>query len=156
MRLLLADSTNAEQPGSSRSESDIGPVLAGVFAANAGRRILAACFASHLHRVQQIVSAAIADGRRVATLGLSMKKNVALGRELGLLQGPDSAFVDIAETAGMATGRAVRHLHGSQAEERSSLASAAAGDSRWVQIGPDDTVVLSSNPIPATRSGSAA
>ena len=128
VRLLLADSTNAEQPGSSRSESDIGPVLAGVFAANAGRRIVAACFASHLHRVQQIIDAAVADGRRVATLGLSMKKNVSLGRELGLLRAPDSAVVDIADTAGM-----------------------AAGDSRWIRIGPDDTVVLSSNPIPGNE-----
>ena len=151
IRLLLADSTNAEQPGSSRSESHIGPVLAGVFAAQAGRRIVTACFASHLHRVQQIVSAAIADGRRVATLGLSMKKNVALGRELGLLRAPDSAFVDITETAGMAPGDLCVISTGSQAEERSSLASAAAGDSRWIEIGPDDTVVLSSNPIPGNE-----
>ena len=151
VRLLLADSTNAEQPGSSRSESDIGPVLAGVFAAQAGRRIVAACFASHLHRVQQIVSAAIADGRCVATLGLSMKKNVALGRELGLLRAPDSAFVDIADTTGMAPGDVCVISTGSQAEERSSLATAAAGDSRWIEIGPDDTVVLSSNPIPGNE-----
>ena len=151
VRLLLADSTNAEQPGSSRSESDIGPVLAGVFAAQAGRRIITACFASHLHRVQQIIAAAIADGRRVATLGLSMKKNVALGRELGLLRAPDSAFVDIADTAGMAPGELCIISTGSQAEERSSLATAAAGDSRWISIGPDDTVVLSSNPIPGNE-----
>lgn len=151
VRLLLADSTNAEQPGSSRSESDIGPVLAGVFAANAGRRIVAACFASHLHRVQQIIAAAVAGGRRVATLGLSMKKNVALGRELGLLRAPDGAFVDIADTAGMAPGELCVISTGSQAEERSSLASAACGDSRWIQIGPDDTVVLSSNPIPGNE-----
>ncbi len=151
VRLLLADSTNAEQPGSSRSESDIGPVLSRVFAANAGRRIITACFASHLHRVQQIITAAVADGRRVATLGLSMKKNVALGRELGLLRAPDSAVVDIAETAGMAPGELCVISTGSQAEERSSLASAAAGDSRWIQIGPDDTVVLSSNPIPGNE-----
>lgn len=151
VRLLLADSTNAEQPGSSRSESDIGPVLSRVFAANAGRRIVAACFASHLHRVQQIIAAAVADGRHVATLGLSMKKNVSLGRELGLLRAPDSAFVDIADTTGMAPGELCVISTGSQAEERSSLASAAAGDSRWIQIGPDDTVVLSSNPIPGNE-----
>ena len=151
VRLLLADSTNAEQPGSSRSESDIGPTLAGVFAAQAGRRIVAACFASHLHRVQQIIAAAISDGRRVATLGLSMKKNVALGRELGVLRAPDSAFVDIAEVTGMAPGELCVISTGSQAEERSSLASAAAGDSRWISIGPDDTVVLSSNPIPGNE-----
>ena len=151
VRLLLADSTNAEQPGSSRSESDIGPTLAAVFAAQAGRRIVTACFASHLHRVQQIVSAAIADGRRIATLGLSMKKNVALGRELGLLRAPDGAFLDITETAGMAPGDLCVISTGSQAEERSSLATAAAGDSRWIDIGADDTVVLSSNPIPGNE-----
>lgn len=151
VRLLLADSTNAEQPGSSRSESDIGPVLSRVFAANGGRRIVTACFASHLHRVQQIIAAAVADGRCVATLGLSMKKNVALGRELGLLRAPDSAFVDIAETAAMSPGELCVISTGSQAEERSSLASAAAGGSRWIRIGPDDTVVLSSNPIPGNE-----
>ncbi len=151
VRLLLADSTNAELPGSSRSESDIGPALAGVFAANAGRRIVTACFASHLHRVQQIIGAAIATGRRVATLGLSMKKNVALGRELGLLKAPDSTFVDIAETTAMEPGELCVISTGSQAEERSSLASAASGDSRWIQIGSSDTVVLSSNPIPGNE-----
>ena len=151
VRLLLADSTNAEQPGSSRSESDIGPVLAGVFAANTGRRIVTACFASHLHRVQQIIAVAISDGRRVATLGLSMRKNVALARELGLLRAPDAAFVDIEDTAGMEPGELCVISTGSQAEERSSLATAAAGDSRWISIGPDDTVVLSSNPIPGNE-----
>ncbi|MXZ30728.1 MAG: ribonuclease J [Acidimicrobiia bacterium] len=151
VRLLLADSTNAEQPGSSRSESDIGPVLSRVFAANSGRRVVAACFASHLHRVQQIIVAAAADGRFVATLGLSMKKNVSLGRELGLLRAPDGAFVDISETAGIPPGELCVISTGSQAEERSSLASAAAGDSRWIQIGADDTVVLSSNPIPGNE-----
>ena len=151
VRLLLADSTNSEQPGSSRSESEIGPMLAAVFAAEAGRRIVTACFASHLHRVQQIINAALATGRKVSTLGLSIKKNVALGRELGLLKVPDSAVVDIGDTAGIAPGELCVISTGSQAEERSSLASAAAGDSRWIEIGPDDTIVLSSNPIPGNE-----
>src|SRR5688500_9699508 len=85
VRLLLADSTNAEEPGYTRSESSIGPSLRSIFAANAGRRIVVACFASHIHRVQQIADIAIEQGRVVATLGLSMKKNIRLARDMGLL-----------------------------------------------------------------------
>ena len=80
-----------------------------------------------------------------------MKKNVALGRELGLLKLPDGAVVDIADAAGMEPGELCVISTGSQAEERSSLATAAAGDSRWIDIGSDDTVVLSSNPIPGNE-----
>src|SRR5215510_13058668 len=76
IRLLLSDSTNADEPGHSDSERSVGKVLYDLFHANEGRRIVIACFASHVHRVQQIADAAIAFGRKVATLGLSMKKNV--------------------------------------------------------------------------------
>nr|MBA3282019.1 ribonuclease J [Acidimicrobiia bacterium] len=85
VRLLLSDSTNADQAGHSRSEKSVGKVLTDLFAANAGRRVVTACFASHVHRVQQIADAAIAQGRVVATLGLSMKKNVRLAKDMGLL-----------------------------------------------------------------------
>ncbi len=89
IRLLLCDSTNADVPGRTASESEIGPVLAQMFRENEGRRVITASFASHIHRVQQIATAAVASGRYVATLGMSMKKNVALARELGLLRIPD-------------------------------------------------------------------
>src|SRR5438045_2894660 len=90
IRLLLSDSTNADEPGHSDSERSVGKVLYDLFHANEGRRIVIACFASHLHRIQQIADAAIAFGRTVATLGMSMRKNVRLARSMGLLHIPDN------------------------------------------------------------------
>jgi ribonuclease J len=151
IRLLLADSTNSDAPGSTASESTMGPTLAEVFRANQGRRVITACFASHMHRVQQIVDAAIGDGRKLATLGLSMRKNVALARSLGLLKVPDAAFFDIEEIGDFEPGEVCIISTGSQGEERSSLATAAAGTSRWITIGDRDTIILSSHPIPGNE-----
>jgi len=148
IRLLLADSTNSDVPGSTASESSMGPNLAEVFRANEGRRIITACFASHMHRVQQIIETALADNRKIATLGLSMRKNVALARSLGVLKIPDAAFFDIEEIGDFAPGELCIISTGSQGEERSSLATAAAGTSRWININDSDTVILSSHPIP--------
>ena len=88
VRLLLADSTNAEEHGYAPSERQVGSVLRALFADQHGRRIITSSFASHIHRIQQIADAAIACGRVVATLGLSMKKNVRLARDLGALDDP--------------------------------------------------------------------
>lgn len=151
IRLLLADSTNSDVPGSTASESSMGANLADVFRANQGRRVITACFASHMHRVQQIVDAALDDGRKLATLGLSMRKNVALARSLGLLKIPDPAFFDIEDVDDYEPGEVCVISTGSQGEERSSLATAAAGTSRWITIGEDDTVILSSHPIPGNE-----
>jgi len=148
IRLLLADSTNSDVPGSTASESSMAATLADVFRANAGRRIITACFASHMHRVQQIVETALDDDRKIATLGLSMRKNVALARSLGLLKIPDEAFFDIEEIADFEPGELCIISTGSQGETRSSLATAAAGTSRWITINDLDTVILSSHPIP--------
>ena len=82
IRMLLCDSTNADVAGSSASESEIGPVLKGVFHDNEDRRVIVACFSSHIHRVQQIVAAALSQGRKIATLGMSMKRNVTLATTL--------------------------------------------------------------------------
>ena len=151
VRLLLCDSTNSEIPGSSRSETDVGEVLRGVFAAHPDRRLVVAAFSSHVHRVQQVANAAVESGRRVATLGLSMKRNFALARELGLLRVPDHAVIDVAESGNHPPGQVCVVSTGSQGETRSALAMAATGDSRWIDIGPDDTVVLSSSPIPGNE-----
>src|SRR5687767_1177055 len=97
IRVLLGDSTNAEEPGYTRTESSMTASLRSIFAANAERRIVVACFASHIHRIQQIADVAIAQGRTVATLGLSMKKNLKLARDLGLLRIPDASITDIAD-----------------------------------------------------------
>ncbi len=97
IRLLLADSTNAEEPGFTPSESTVGLTMRRVFMTRAGRRVVVACFASHIHRVQQVVDAAVASGRKVATLGRSMGKNVELARRLGILTVPEGTLVDIDE-----------------------------------------------------------
>jgi ribonuclease J len=99
VRLLMGDSTNAEESGYAPSERSVGGVLRSLFAEHRGRRIVTASFASHLHRIQQIADAAVADGRKVATLGLSMKKNVRLGRDLGVLTIPESSLIDIEEVS---------------------------------------------------------
>lgn len=151
IRLLLADSTNSDVPGSTASESSMGPNLADVFRENAGRRIITACFASHMHRVQQIIDIALKQDRKVATLGLSMRKNVALARNLGLLKIPEAAFFDIEDVNDYEPGEVCIVSTGSQGEVRSSLATAAAGTSKWMTIGEHDTVILSSHPIPGNE-----
>jgi ribonuclease J len=151
VRLLLADSTNAEEAGHSRSESSVGAILYDLFHAHEGRRIITASFASHVHRVQQIADAAIAFGRTVVTLGLSMKKNVKLARDLGLLHIPDHAIRDIEEVGDLDPGQICVISTGSQGEPMSALARMAAGESRFLKITPDDTVILSSHPIPGNE-----
>jgi ribonuclease J len=127
VRLLLADSTNAEERGHSASESTVGEVLYDLFHAHEGRRIITACFASHVHRVQQIANAAIAFNRKVATLGLSMKKNVRLARSMGLLDIPESSLIDIEEVDRYAPGEVCVISTGSQGEPMSALALMAIG-----------------------------
>ena len=97
IRLLLADSTNANTPGQSTSESTVGPVLRGLFHEHRDKRIIVGAFASHIHRIQQIADVAIEQGRTIVTLGRSMKRNVALARDLGLLSIPDARIRDIAD-----------------------------------------------------------
>jgi ribonuclease J len=152
IRLLLSDSTNAEEPGHTASERSVGAVLAQLFARNAGRRIITACFASHIHRIQQIADAAVATGRSVATLGRSMAKNVALARTMGLLRIPDSALVDIERVAELDPGRVCVISTGSQGEPLSALSLMAAGENRWLRVGEGDTVILSSHAIPGNES----
>jgi ribonuclease J len=151
VRLLLADSTNAEEHGHTRSEAEVGIVLRDLFANATGQRLIVACFASHLHRIQEIADAAIATGRVVATLGRSMAKNVALGRQLGLLSIPDASLVDIERIGDYAPGRVCVISTGSQGEPMSALALMAAGENRWIKLGPGDTVILSSHAIPGNE-----
>src|SRR6478752_5274268 len=133
IRLLLADSTNAEEAGYAPSETSVGSVLRQLFHEQAGRRIITASFASHLHRIQQIADAAIASGRVIATLGLSIRKNVRMGRDLGVLRIPESSLVDIEEIAKYEPGRVCVISTGSQGEPMSALALLARGENRWVK-----------------------
>ena len=151
LRLLLADSTNADVAGSSRSEREIGAVLADVIARQRGRRVIVSSFASHIHRIQQVVDAAVDCGRTVATLGLSMRRNVSLARELGLLSAPDWALVDIADIEGLDPGRVLVVCTGSQGEPLASLTKLAEGASKWLTLGERDTVIFSSHPIPGNE-----
>src|SRR5690349_17924385 len=151
VRLLMGDSTNADSHGHSRSEKSVGAVLYDLFHEHEGRRIVIACFASHVHRVQQIADAAISFGRKVATLGLSMKKNMRLAREMGLLHIPESSIVDIEDIGDLPDGDVCVISTGSQGEPMSALTRMANGENRWLTIGEGDTVILSSHPIPGNE-----
>jgi ribonuclease J len=151
IRLLLSDSTNAEEPGFTESESTVGITLRRVFASQAGKRIVVACFASHMHRVQQIIDAAVATGRKVATLGRSMGKNVELGQRLGIISIPDGMHVDIEDLDTVPAGEMCVISTGSQGEPMSALSLMATGDNKWLRIGEDDVVVISAHPIPGNE-----
>ena len=151
IRLLMADSTNAEEAGHAPSETSVGSVLRQLFMEQPDRRIITASFASHLHRIQQIADAAVATGRKVATLGLSMKKNVRLGIDLGILRIPESALIDIDEIDQYPPGKVCIVSTGSQGEPMSALALLARGESKFVKVGEHDTVILSSHAIPGNE-----
>jgi ribonuclease J len=151
VRLLLSDSTNAEETGYTDSERNVGASLRTIFGRHAGRRIIVACFASHVHRIQQLLDAATATGRRVATLGRSMAKNVTLSSELGLLTLPEGGLIDIEDIHKFAPGEVCVISTGSQGEPMSALALLAAGENKWLQVVRGDVVVLSSHAIPGNE-----
>lgn len=149
--LLLSDSTNAEEPGFTASESSVGKVLKRVFEERAGRRVIVACFASHLHRVQQVIDAAVATGRYVATLGRSMGNNVSLGISLGVLEVPEGVLIDIDEISSKDPGQVCVVSTGSQGEPMSALSLLATGDNKRLQVGRDDVIIISAHPIPGNE-----
>jgi ribonuclease J len=151
VRLLLSDSTNAEEAGFTPSESTVGATLRKVFLARPDRRFIVTCFASHIHRVQQVADAAIAGGRSVATLGRSMQKNVTLARRLGLLHIPDRSLVDIEDIDKLEPGQVCVISTGSQGEPMSALSRLAAGENRFFRLHEDDVVVISAHPIPGNE-----
>jgi len=156
IRLLLADSTNADAPGSSRSETDVGAVLREAIAQQAGRRVIVGAFASHIHRIQQVIEAASATGRTVATLGRSMQRNVALARELGLLQIPSHCLCDISDLQDLPAEQVLIVCTGSQGEPFAALTQMAEGTNKWIDINDTDTVIFSSHPIPGNEAAVAA
>ena len=149
--LLLSDSTNAERPGRTPSESVVGEALREIFAGAKGR-IVAACFASNLHRIQQVCEAAEANERLVAFVGRSMVNNVEVGRALGHLKVQDGTIVDIEELDRVPPERTVVVCTGSQGEPLSALALIAAGEHKLVRVARGDTVILSASPIPGNES----
>ena len=151
IRLLLGDSTNAEEPGFTPSESTVGTTMRRVFVASAGHRVVVACFASHIHRVQQVIDAAVATGRKVATLGRSMGKNVDLASRLGILSMPDGTLVDIDEIDRLSDGEVCVISTGSQGEPMSALSLMATGDNKRFRLEEGDVVVISAHPIPGNE-----
>ncbi len=150
VHLLLSDSTNAEEAGYTDSERTVGPVLRRIVE-NAPNIVVAACFSSHIHRVQQIVDAARANERVVAFLGRSMENSVAAARRLGILHVDDRDVIDISEVANLDPGRVVVICTGSQGEPFSALSLMAQRQHKWVNLDVGDTVVLSSSLIPGNE-----
>lgn len=148
--LFLVDSTNAEVPGFTTTERDITPVLERVFA-QSSQRIIAACFASHVHRVQQILDAAVQHGRKVAYVGRSMVRNMGIARDLGYLHVPDGVLVDGRRIEEYRPEEVVLISTGSQGEPMAALSRIAARDHDRVSIEPGDTVVLASSLIPGNE-----
>ena len=147
--LFMTDSTNAEVPGFTTSERDIGPVLDSVFG-QADGRIVVASFSSHVHRVQQVLDAAHAHGRRVALVGRSMVRNMTIASELGYLNVPDGVLIDIKKIGDVPEDRMVLMCTGSQGEPMAALSRIANRDHR-VSVGPGDTVILASSLIPGNE-----
>jgi ribonuclease J len=148
--LLMSDSTNAEVPGFVTPEREIGPVLDTIFA-RAGGRIIVASFASHVHRVQQVLDAATAHDRKVAFIGRSMVRNMGIARDLGILRIPGGLVVGLDEAMTLPHDEIVLMSTGSQGEPMSALGRMATGDHRHVTVEPGDTIVLASSLVPGNE-----
>jgi ribonuclease J len=148
--LLLADSTNAEVGGFIPSERDVGKVVNDVILKARGR-IIVACFASHVHRVQQVMDAAQQAGRQVCLVGRSMVRNMQIARDLGLLNVPDGLLIDLKMAEELPSRRVLLISTGSQGEPLSALSRMANRDHQTVRIVPDDTILLASSLIPGNE-----
>ncbi|WP_369371946.1 ribonuclease J [Promicromonospora sp. Populi] len=147
--LFMVDSTNAEVPGFVTPEVEIGPVLDNVFA-HADKRIIVASFSSHVHRVQQVLRAAHAHGRRVALVGRSMVRNMGIAAELGYLDVPPGVLIDLRKADSLPDDQIVYMSTGSQGEPMAALSRMANGDHK-VQVETGDTVILASSLIPGNE-----
>ena len=149
--LLLADSTNAEEPGFTPSEASVGVALRRLFLERPGRRVVVACFASHIHRIQQIADVAHETGRKIAFMGRSMEANVKLARKLHLLRVDPADIIDVENISRFAPSQVCVVCTGSQGEPMAVLSKLSRGDARNFKVGADDTVILSSHPIPGNE-----
>ncbi len=147
--LFLTDSTNAEVPGFTTPERDISSAIDKVFR-HAERRIIVACFSSHVHRVQQVLDAAEKAGRKVAMVGRSMVRNMGIAADLGYLHVPDGVLVDVKKLDDLADDQIVLVCTGSQGEPMAALSRMANRDHR-IDVGPGDTVLLASSLIPGNE-----
>ncbi|HLE39453.1 MAG TPA: ribonuclease J [Acidimicrobiia bacterium] len=150
VRLLLSDSTNAEVAGFVPSESSLAQPLYEIVVETKGR-VIAACFASHIHRVQQIVNAAVDAGRYVAFMGRTMQRTVPTAEGLGLFELPSDRVLPLEELLTLPPEETAIVCTGSQGEPFAAMSMMAAGQHRWVQVGEGDTVVISARPIPGNE-----
>jgi ribonuclease J len=148
--LLCGDSTNADREGFSPSESVAGPNLEALFGRCEGR-IVVTCFASNIHRVQQVIDAATVHGRKVVLVGRSMRKNINIGRMLGHIDVPEGTFVQPREAGDFPDGKLVIVSTGSQGEPLSALRRMAYKDHPQVELHAGDTVVFAATPIPGNE-----
>ena len=147
--LFMTDSTNAEVPGFTVGEQEIGPVLQSIFA-RAEQKVVVASFASHVHRVQQVLDAAAAHHRKVAFVGRSMVRNMAIAAEMGYLEVPPNTLVDVKKIDSLPDDRMVLMCTGSQGEPMAALSRIANRDHR-VSVGDGDVVILASSLIPGNE-----
>jgi len=150
VRLLLSDSTNAEKEGFEPSESSVGPPIANVVR-DAPGRVIAACFSSHMHRVQQIANAGVAAGRKIAFFGRSMHRNTTIATDLGVLDIPEGSVVDINELVNLPDDRQLLITTGSQGEPYAALSLMSQGRHKFVDLDETDTVLISAKPIPGNE-----
>jgi ribonuclease J len=150
VRLLLADSTNAEKEGFEPSESSVGQPIADVIR-DARGRVIAACFSSHVHRVQQIANAGVAAGRKIAFFGRSMHRNTTIAADLGILDIPAGAVVDIKDLGELPDAEQLLITTGSQGEPFAALSLMSQGRHRFVELDATDTVLISAKPIPGNE-----
>ena len=147
--LFLPDSTNADVPGFTALERDIGPVLESVIA-KAPRRVIVASFSSHVHRVQQVLDAAVANDRKVVLMGRSMVRNMGIAADLGYLKVPDGVLIDAKKAGDIPDNKLVYMSTGSQGEPMAVLARMANSEHQ-IQVGKGDTVILASSLIPGNE-----
>jgi len=148
--LLCGDSTNADRPGIAPSESSVGPALLETFSACKGR-VIVTSFASNIHRVQQVIDAAVALDRRVALVGRSMRKNFNIASNLGIANAPSGLFIQPREIEDFPDEKVVVISTGSQGEPLSALRRMANNDHRDVELHSGDTVVFSATPVPGNE-----
>lgn len=151
VRLLMADSTNADKPGWSPSESTIGETLRELVPRWRDRRLIVSCFASHLHRVQQICDVAISEGRTIFPLGRSMVNNIRIAQELGVLSLPHRSIDSIDRLGDYDPETVCVICTGSQGEANAALSLLAADNHPDLSLSDDDVVLLSSHPIPGNE-----
>ena len=149
--LLLAESTNAEQPGSTMSEKTVGAGLDDLFRKASNSRIIVATFASNIHRLQQIINTAEKFNRKVAVSGRSMVNVVAVATELGYLNIPDNMLIDLNDISKYEDNEVVLITTGSQGEPMSALARMASAEHKKVEIKRGDLIIISAHPIPGNE-----